>query len=100
MNPKNTVFDAKRVHVCYTRGAYAHSGLVFTSATTKQLIGREFKDASVQGDMKHWYLRCTPGASFTSQHRAAIDERHRRPFKVIEQDSKPMIQVFIKTWPA
>jgi len=30
MNPKNTVFDAKR------------------------LIGREFGDATVQGDMKHW----------------------------------------------
>ena len=45
MNPKNTVFDAKR------------------------LIGREFKDSTVQGDMKHW------------------------PFKVVDKGSKPMIGV-------
>jgi endoplasmic reticulum chaperone BiP len=44
-NPENTVFDAKR------------------------LIGREFKDASVQADMKFW------------------------PFKVIEKNTKPFIQI-------
>ena len=45
MNPKNTVFDAKR------------------------LIGREFKDQCVQDDMKLW------------------------PFKVLNENSKPMIEV-------
>jgi len=45
MNPKNTVFDAKR------------------------LIGREFKDNSVQADMKLW------------------------PFKIVEDNTKPMIEV-------
>jgi len=45
MNPKNTVFDAKR------------------------LIGRQFTDATVQADMKLW------------------------PFKVVNNNSKPMIQV-------
>jgi L1 cell adhesion molecule like protein len=45
MNPKNTIFDAKR------------------------LIGREFSDSSVQSDMKLW------------------------PFKVKNQNSKPMIEV-------
>lgn len=45
MNPNNTVFDAKR------------------------LIGREFKDESVQKDVKSW------------------------PFKVTEDNSKPMINV-------
>jgi heat shock protein 1/8 len=45
MNPKNTVFDAKR------------------------LIGRQFGDITVQSDMKLW------------------------PFKVINDNSKPMIQV-------
>ena len=44
-NPENTVFDAKR------------------------LIGREFKDSSVQGDMKYW------------------------PFKVIERNGKPHVQI-------
>jgi chaperone protein DnaK len=44
-NPENTVFDAKR------------------------LIGREFKDATVQADMKFW------------------------PFKVIDKNSKPYVQV-------
>jgi heat shock protein 5 len=44
-NPENTVFDAKR------------------------LIGREFKDASVQADMKYW------------------------PFKVVEKSTKPNIQI-------
>jgi len=44
-NPENTVFDAKR------------------------LIGREFKDASVQADMKYW------------------------PFQVVEKSSKPHISV-------
>lgn len=44
-NPENTVFDAKR------------------------LIGREFKDQSVQADMKYW------------------------PFKVVEKNTKPHIQV-------
>lgn len=44
-NPENTVFDAKR------------------------LIGREFKDTTVQADMKYW------------------------PFKVVEKNSKPHIQV-------
>merc|ERR1719223_989866 len=45
MNPKNTIFDAKR------------------------LIGREFTDATVQADMKHW------------------------PFNLTNQNSKPMITV-------
>jgi L1 cell adhesion molecule like protein len=45
MNPKNTVFDAKR------------------------LIGRNFNDKSVQGDMKTW------------------------PFKVVEEKGKPVIEV-------
>jgi len=45
MNPNNTIFDAKR------------------------LIGREFSDSAVQGDMKHW------------------------PFKVLSQSGKPMIEV-------
>jgi L1 cell adhesion molecule like protein len=45
MNPKNTVFDAKR------------------------LIGREFKDATVQSDIKLW------------------------PFKVVPEGNKPMIEV-------
>jgi len=45
MNPSNTIFDAKR------------------------LIGREFKDESVQNDMRHF------------------------PFKVVEDKSKPKIQV-------
>lgn len=45
MNPKNTVFDAKR------------------------LIGREFKDATVQSDIKLW------------------------PFKVVAEGNKPMIEV-------
>jgi heat shock protein 5 len=44
-NPENTVFDAKR------------------------LIGREFKDSSVQADMKYW------------------------PFKVVEKNTKPHIQI-------
>jgi endoplasmic reticulum chaperone BiP len=44
-NPENTIFDAKR------------------------LIGREFKDKSVQGDMKYW------------------------PFTVIEKNTKPYVQV-------
>jgi len=44
-NPENTVFDAKR------------------------LIGREFKDSTVQADMKYW------------------------PFKVIDKNSKPHIQI-------
>ena len=44
-NPENTIFDAKR------------------------LIGREFKDSSVQADMKYW------------------------PFKVIDKNSKPHIRV-------
>lgn len=35
----------------------------------KRLIGRKFTDATVQADMKHW------------------------PFKVVERDGKPMIQV-------
>jgi len=45
MNPKNTVFDAKR------------------------LIGREYKDATVQSDIKLW------------------------PFKVVPEGNKPMIEV-------
>ncbi len=45
MNPRNTVFDAKR------------------------LIGRDFKDATVQSDMKLW------------------------PFDVVEKNNKPMVQV-------
>jgi heat shock protein 1/8 len=45
MNPKNTIFDAKR------------------------LIGREFKDTTVQSDLKLW------------------------PFKVIPEGNKPMIEV-------
>nr|AGK45629.1 heat shock protein 70 [Brachionus calyciflorus] len=44
-NPENTIFDAKR------------------------LIGREFSDSSVQGDMKYW------------------------PFKVVEKNKKPYIKV-------
>jgi len=44
-NPENTIFDAKR------------------------LIGREFKDSSVQGDMKYW------------------------PFKVVDKNNKPHIRV-------
>jgi len=44
-NPENTVFDAKR------------------------LIGREFRDPTVQADMKFW------------------------PFKVVEKNTKPMVQV-------
>ncbi|XP_061181982.1 heat shock protein 70 A1-like [Saccostrea echinata] len=48
MNPKNTIFDAKR------------------------LIGRKFDEPSVQSDMKHW------------------------PFKVINKQGKPMIQVEYK----
>jgi len=44
-NPENTVFDAKR------------------------LIGREFKDSSVQADMKYW------------------------PFKVVDKSGKPHVQV-------
>jgi heat shock protein 1/8 len=38
----------------------------------KRLIGRKFNDATVQADMKHW------------------------PFKVIEKDGKPTIQVKFK----
>jgi heat shock protein 1/8 len=45
MNPKNTIFDAKR------------------------LIGREYKDATVQSDIKLW------------------------PFKVVPEGNKPMIEV-------
>ncbi|GMC28615.1 unnamed protein product [Saccharomyces cerevisiae] len=48
MNPSNTVFDAKR------------------------LIGRNFNDPEVQGDMKHF------------------------PFKLIDVDGKPQIQVEFK----
>ena len=48
LNPYNTVFDAKR------------------------LIGRRFKDAEVQSDMKHW------------------------PFKIVDKEGKPMIQVTLK----
>ena len=48
MNPENTVFDAKR------------------------LIGRDFNDKTLQGDLKHF------------------------PFKVIEKDKKPLIQVMYK----
>eukprot|EP00163_Fabomonas_tropica_P021283 TRINITY_DN372_c0_g2_i2.p1 TRINITY_DN372_c0_g2~~TRINITY_DN372_c0_g2_i2.p1 ORF type:complete len:617 (-),score=269.83 TRINITY_DN372_c0_g2_i2:201-2051(-) len=48
INATNTVFDAKR------------------------LIGRNFKDSSVQSDMEHW------------------------PFKVVDVDSRPMIQVQYK----
>jgi len=48
-NPENTIFDAKR------------------------LIGREFKDSSVQGDMKYW------------------------PFKVIDKNNKPHIKVLSGT---
>lgn len=48
MNPHNTVFDAKR------------------------LIGRNFADAEVQADMKHW------------------------PFKVVDKNKKPVIQVEYK----
>lgn len=48
MNPKNTVFDAKR------------------------LIGRKFDDSKIQEDMKHW------------------------PFKVVNDNSKPKIQVEYK----
>ena len=44
-NPENTVFDAKR------------------------LIGREFKDPTIQGDMKYW------------------------PFKVVEKNGKPHIKI-------
>jgi endoplasmic reticulum chaperone BiP len=44
-NPENTVFDAKR------------------------LIGREFKDPTIQGDMKYW------------------------PFKVVEKSGKPHIKI-------
>ena len=46
-NPENTVFDAKR------------------------LIGREFKDSSVQHDMKYW------------------------PFSVVEKNTKPHIKVVV-----
>jgi len=45
MNPSNTIFDAKR------------------------LIGRNFKDPTVQADMKHW------------------------PFKVVDNDGKPSLEV-------
>ena len=48
LNPHNTVFDAKR------------------------LIGRRFKDAEVQSDMKHW------------------------PFKIVDKEGKPLIQVSVK----
>ncbi|WBW75505.1 Hsp70 family heat shock protein Ssa2 [Schizosaccharomyces osmophilus] len=48
MNPHNTVFDAKR------------------------LIGRNFEDAEVQSDMKHW------------------------PFKVIPKNGKPVLEVEFK----
>ncbi|CAG7819007.1 unnamed protein product [Allacma fusca] len=48
MNPKNTVFDAKR------------------------LIGRKFDDQKIQADMKHW------------------------PFKVVNQNGKPVIEVEFK----
>ncbi|CAB3377268.1 Hypothetical predicted protein [Cloeon dipterum] len=48
MNPKNTVFDAKR------------------------LIGRKFDDPKIQADMKHW------------------------PFTVINENSKPKLQVEFK----
>lgn len=48
MNPKNTIFDAKR------------------------LIGRKFEESSVQSDMKHW------------------------PFKVLNKQGKPMVQVEYK----
>ncbi len=41
-------------------------------ADAKRLIGRKFDDANVQSDMKHW------------------------PFKVINEGSKPMIQVYFK----
>ena len=48
MNPENTVFDAKR------------------------LIGRDFNDKTLQGDLKHF------------------------PFNVVEKDNKPLIQVVYK----
>ncbi|XP_046335362.2 heat shock 70 kDa protein cognate 4-like [Haliotis rufescens] len=48
LNPQNTVFDAKR------------------------LVGREFKDSTVQADMKHW------------------------PFKVVDHGGKPRVRVEYK----
>ena len=49
LNPSNTIFDAKR------------------------LIGRNFNDSTVQGDMKHW------------------------PFKVVQVDGRPKIKAEYKT---